>query len=50
MDYRVDGHAVVFAAGIALLVTGLMSIIPVRLVLGANAQDVLRENTFSGAG
>jgi len=50
MDYRVDGHAAVFASVAALLVTALMSIVPVRLVLGADPQDVLREATSSNAG
>lgn len=50
MDYRIDSHAAAFAALISAMAIAVMSIVPLRLVLAADPQDVLREATSSGAG
>jgi predicted permease len=48
MEYRIDAHVIVFAFVVAFTAASLMSIVPVRLVLAADAQDVLRENATTG--
>lgn len=44
MDYRIDWRVALFAAGLAAVAAVVMSIVPVRLVLAARAQDALRES------
>ena len=50
MDYRVDMHVVAFAAIVAIIAAAVMSVVPVRLVLAADAQEALRESASSAPG
>jgi putative ABC transport system permease protein len=50
MEYRMDWRAVAFAVLLGAVATALLSIAPIRLILRADLQPVLREGALSATG
>lgn len=50
MEYRIDGHVVVFAVLLSILIVAVLGLVPARLVRRLDVQRVLRESAPSGGG